>query len=105
MSQDQKSSSAPQTRSSTYVCVGCKESIIDHVYLVQRRRIRPTKETSPSGKTIHNPPDLIDTSHAGVILGPEHDPYCTTCYMELPTLQDLINAHKKRVDSSSKNLA
>jgi hypothetical protein len=103
MSQELKSSSEHQTRSSV-ICTSCPEVIVDHIYSVQRRRIRPLTETLPDGKVRYNQPDIIDPSHAGVILGPEYDPYCPTCFAELPTIQELINAHKNGFDKGSKNL-
>ena len=105
MSLEPKSCSVlPTHNSTTYRCFGCGHDIEDNIYFVQRRRIRPVKELSLTGTMKYNPPDALDPSHAGVILGPEYDPHCSTCYMELPTIQDLINAHKNRVDKSSKNL-
>lgn len=80
----------------TYKCCECGDDIVDHVYYVERRRIRPLKE----GK-VHNTPDLIDPSHAGVILGPEYDPYCPTCYEALPDIQELIDAYKNRINNAS----
>jgi len=91
MSRDLKSSSEHQTPSSsvtTYRCFSCGHDIEDRVYFVQRRRIRSSKELGP----------LVDNSHGGVILGPEFDPHCSTCYSEIPTIQELINAHKKGLD-------
>ncbi len=105
MSLEPKSCSVLPTHSSTtYRCFSCDHDIEDHVYFVQRRRIRPVKELSPDGTIKHNPPDAVDPSHAGVILGPEFDPHCSSCYKELPTIQELIDAHKKRVNNPSKNL-
>ncbi len=103
MSQEPKFSSEHQMHSSV-ICVSCEEIIVDHIYSVQRRRLRPLEETLPNGEIRYNPEDLLDHSHAGVILGPEYDPYCPTCFAELPTIQELINAYKKRTDKPGKNL-
>jgi len=103
MSQESKCSSALRT-SSSLICSSCGEVIVDHAYSVQRRRLRPTQEILPSGKKQYNPRDAIDSSHAGVILGPEFDMYCPTCYETLPTIEELIRDNKKRLDSSSKNV-
>ena len=106
MSQEQKSSSELQTRSNgtrLYTCTDCDEVILDHVYLVQRRRIRsvPPKD-SPQYATALK--DAFDPSHGGVILGPEYDPYCPSCYENIPTIQELIDAHKNGLNLPSKNL-
>ena len=98
MSQEPRSSSEHQTHSK--VCSSCGEVIVDHAYSVQRRRIR---SVSKNNFTPLNT-DAIDPSHGGVILGPEFNLHCPACYESLPTIQELINAHKKRIDSSSKNL-
>ncbi len=83
----------------TYRCFGCAKDIIDHVNMVQRRKIRPVPpNASPMMK------DAVDPSHGGVILGPEFDPYCDICYAKIPTIQELLNAHKKRVDKERENL-
>ena len=90
MSQESKSSSEHQTHSSsatTYRCFSCGHDIEDRVYFVQRRRIRSSKELGP----------LVDNSHGGVILGPEFDPYCSTCYGEIPTIQELISNNKREL--------
>lgn len=99
MSQELKLSSGPQTLSSTttYKCCECGTDIVDHVYQVQRRRIRPLREVSETGKVKHNVSDALDGSHAGVILGPEYDLYCPTCYADIPTIQELINKNKGKL--------
>jgi len=67
--------------------------IVDHAYSVQRRGIRaPFKD-----KTLN---DAFDSSHAGVILGPEFDMYCPTCYNSLPTIKELISAHRSEIELS-----
>jgi len=75
---------------------------------VQRRRVRKLPENAPSSLTervrLGIKFDAVDPSHAGVILGPEFDPHCTTCYKELPSLQELIDVHKSGIDKSSKDL-
>lgn len=106
MSQESKFSSEHQTRtrdSDSYICTTCRKVILDHVYLVQRRRIRsvPSKG-SPLYPTALK--DALDPSHGGVILGPEQDVYCPTCYDKIPTIQELINAHKNGLNLPSKNL-
>ena len=95
MSQESKCSSAHRT-SSSVICSSCREVIIDHAYSVQRRRIRvPFKDATLN--------DAFDSSHAGVILGPEFDMYCPTCYSNLPTIKELINANKSSIESSETN--
>lgn len=84
-----------------YICSICEKPISDHVYLVQRRKVRPVKEILSDGKTRINPHDAIDPSHAGVILGPERDPYCSECFAKLPTIQELIDDYKKSLDKGS----
>ena len=94
MSLESKSSSEHQTHSSsatTHRCFSCSHDIEDRVYFVQRRRIRSSKELSP----------LVDNSHGGVILGPEFDPHCSVCYGKIPTIQELINAHKNGIGKGS----
>ena len=93
MSQETRYSSEHQTHNDE-VCVSCKEVITDHIYFVQRRSVRPLKETLSTGKVQFNPADLLDSSHAGIILGKESDPYCTTCYQNIPSAQELIDANK-----------
>lgn len=85
------------------ICSSCGEVIVNHAYSVQRRRIRVVPEkTSPLYKSALK--DAVDNSHGGVILGPEFDLYCDTCFVNLPTIEELIDGHKSKVDSSSKNL-
>ena len=94
MSLGSKSSFEHQMHNSsatTYRCFSCGHDIEDRVYFVQRRRIRSSKELGP----------LVDNSHGGVILGPEFDPYCSACYSEIPTIQELINAHKNGIGKGS----
>ena len=94
--------------STTYICFSCGHDIEDHVYLVQRRRIRPIPKNAPSSLTervrLGIKFDAVETFHAGVILGPERDPHCSTCFSKLPDIQELIDAHKNGIDKSSKNL-
>ncbi len=109
MSQELKSSSEHQTRSSTtYRCFDCSHDIEDHVYFVQRRRIRKIPKNAPSSLServrLGIQFDAVDPSHAGVILGPEFDPHCSSCYKELLTIQELIDAHKNRLDKERKDL-
>ena len=80
------------------ICSSCGEVIVDHVYSVQRRKVRPASKD----RTLN---DAVDSSHAGVILGPEFDMYCPTCFDSLPTIEELIRDYKKNLDSSSKDLA
>ena len=102
MSQEPRSSSEHQTRSSM-ICSSCREVIINHAYSVQRRRVRAVPEkTSPLYKSALK--DAVDSSHGGVILGPEFDLYCDTCFAALPTIQELIGDHKSKTDKSGKNL-
>jgi len=97
MSQESKCSSALRT-SSSVICSECGDVIVDHAYSVQRRRIRaPFKQATLN--------DAFDSSHAGVILGPEFDMYCPTCFDDLPSIEDLIRDNKKSLDNSSKNMA
>ena len=85
----------------TYLCYDCGEPIVDHVFLVQRRRVRPLKEILSDGVVQHNPHDAVESFHAGVQVGPELDPHCSTCYAALPTVQELIDAYKIGLDKSS----
>ena len=95
MSQESKCSSVPRT-SSSVICSSCREVIVDHAYSVQRRRIRaPFKDSTLN--------DGFDSSHAGVILGPEFDMYCPTCYNSLPKIKELIRANKSRIESGETN--
>ena len=96
----------PSSDAMTYTCVKCLKDIVDHVYLVQRRKVRPLREVLPSGpdgKPIikHNPSDAIETFHAGIQVGPEEDPYCPLCYAKLPTIQELINDFKSNLNKTS----
>ncbi len=45
----------------------------------------------------YNQPDVIDPSHAGVILGLEYEPHCPTCFAELPSIQELISNNKREL--------
>lgn len=85
----------------SHICVSCDESIIDHAYLVQRRRVRPLEEVLPDGTTVHNPQDFLDGFHAGIQVGPESDYYCDACYERLPSFQELIDDYKSIFDSTS----
>ncbi len=77
----------------TYICYACGHDIVDHVYLVQRRTVRPVPlKGSPEYKTA--PKDAVHTWHGGIILGPERDPYCSSCYTELSTVQNLLDSYK-----------
>ncbi len=76
-----------------YECCRCEEPILGAVYEVQRRRIRPLREGN-----ITNLPDLVDSSHAGVIVGPEFDYYCQTHFDLLPSIQELISKNKKNLE-------
>ncbi len=98
MSQESRSSSEHQMHSN--ICFSCGEVIVGRVYSVQRRRIRDVSRDEPSPLTT----DAIDPLHGGVILGPEFDVDCIACYANLPDVQELIDAHKERVNSDSKNL-
>jgi hypothetical protein len=86
------------------ICSSCGEVIVDHAYSVQRRKIRPVSETLPDGTKKFSMYDAVDSSHAGIILGPEFDMYCPTCYDSLPTIEELIRDHKKSLDSNSENV-
>ncbi len=100
MSQVEKSSSEPLTHSER-PCYSCGESIVGRVWLVQRRRVRPLRELLSLGKIKYNPPDLVDPNHAGIQVGPEYDDHCNTCYEKLPTVQELIDAHKSSISKPS----
>lgn len=100
MSQVEKSSSELPTHSS-YVCYSCGEDIAGQVWQVQRRRVRPLREMLSLGKIKHNPPDLVDPNHAGIIVGPEYDDHCNSCHKSLPTVQELIDAHKSSISKPS----
>ena len=91
MSPESKCSSALRT-SSSVICSSCGEVIVDHAYSVQRRRIRPPFKDA----TLN---DAFNSSHAGVILGPEFDMYCPTCFDSLPSIEELIDANKSRVEA------
>ena len=71
----------------TYICYSCGVEIVDHVYSVQRRRIRPAQIPG----TIK---DAVDPWHGGVQLGPEYDPYCSTCYREIDTIEEMLDTYK-----------
>lgn len=98
MSQELKSSSEQLPTASLYVCSQCEEPILDHVYQVQRRRIRPVVSVSEGGDGQH---DAIDTWHNGVQLGPEFDDYCLSCYDKLPDIQELLNDYHKSLNPRS----
>ena len=77
-----------------YVCFGpCGKTIPahEHVYLVQRRRIRPVKYDKQGRPGRH---DSVQTWHDGVQVGPEYDPYCDDCFDKLPSIDDLLAQHK-----------
>ncbi len=94
----------PNETATTYLCISCNEPIIDHAYLVQRRRVRPLKETLSNGTEVHNLPDFLDGFHAGIQVGPESDYYCSTCFAKLPSFQELIDVYKSGLDKERKDL-
>jgi hypothetical protein len=81
----------------TVICSQCGEEITDHVYKVQRRRIRPPTEQK-FGEPINYKPDVVNPWHAGVQVGPEFDDHCQKCYDVLPSIDELFDAYKKRLD-------
>lgn len=91
------------------ICSSCEEVIVNHAYRVQRRKIRAV----PDNPTVWDT-DAVDKLHGGIVLGPESDLYCDSCYEKLPTVNELISAHKiaqeladaiqRKLDSSSKNV-
>ncbi len=80
----------------TVICSQCKLPVGDHLYKVQRRRIRALTE-QVSGEPINYKPDVISPWHAGVVVGPEYDDYCDTCFVKLSTIDELFDAYKKRL--------
>lgn len=84
----------------TVICSKCKEPIVDHCWQVQRRRIRALTE-HVNGEPVNYAPDVINPWHGGIQVGPEFDDYCTRCYEELPTLDELFDDHKKRLNIHS----
>ncbi len=77
----------------TYVCYVCGVEIVDHVYSVQRRRIRsvPALGTVAYEKALK---DAVNPWHGGIQLGPEYAPYCSTCYKEIDTIEELLATYK-----------
>jgi len=95
----------PNETAISYSCISCDKIITDHAYLIQRRQVRPLKETLPDGTEVHNLPDFLNGFHAGIQVGPESDYYCDACYEQLPSFQELIDDYKNSLDSASKDLA
>ena len=95
----------PNSSVTTYICVDCEKDIVDHVYLVKRRKVRPILKNAPSSAVERVKLgilfDAVDTSHGGIIVGPEEDSYCSTCYTKLPSVEELINAYKNELDKTS----
>ena len=93
--------------SDTYICYKCGEDIVDHVYQVQRRRIRKIPVDAPATRAekvkLGILFDAVDPSHGGVILGPEFDDYCPTCFKNLPSIEELIKAHKTGLQERESN--
>ena len=83
-----------------YTCCQCEQPITDHVYQVDRRRVRPLVEFK-KGKEVFNPPDALQSWHAGIIVGPENDDYCPKCFELIPGVQELLNDYKTGLDSRS----
>ncbi len=84
-----------------YHCSQCKKPILDHVYQVQRRSIRPVVPVKKGGTGSH---DAIHTWHDGVKLGPESDDYCPSCYELLPDIQELLSDYYKSLNRGSAQL-
>ena len=76
-----------------YTCYGCDKTIdaAAHMYMVQRRRIRPVKYDKQGKPGRH---DSVQTWHDGVQVGPEYDPHCDDCFDRLPSIDDLLAKHK-----------
>ena len=104
LSSNEKCRAMPES-TRTYICVECLEGIVDHVYLVKRRKVRPIPKNAPSSAVERIKLgilfDAVDTSHGGIIVGPEEDSYCPTCYAKLPSVKELINAYKSGLDKTS----
>lgn len=83
----------------TVICSQCKRPVGDHLYQVQRRRIRALTE-QVNGEPVNYAPDLANPWHAGIVVGPEYDDYCDGCFDKLPTIDELFDAYKKRLGIS-----
>ncbi len=77
----------------THICYVCGVEIVDHVYSVQRRIIRPVPAPGTVGYE-KAPKDAVDPWHGGVQLGPEYDPHCPTCYKEIDTIEEMLYKYK-----------
>ncbi len=87
----------PNALTTLYTCYDCGKTVPahEHVYLVQRRRIRPVKYDKQGKPGRH---DSVQTWHDGVQVGPEYDAHCDGCFDKLPSIDDLLARHKANME-------
>lgn len=79
-------------------CCGCGENIADRIYRVKRRKIRAVQYDEEGRPRRH---DGVHNWHDGVIVGPETDDYCSECFKLIPTIQELLDDHKRSLHTRS----
>ncbi len=83
-----------------YICYVCGNTIVDHVYLIQRRSVRyvPPKGSLEYDSALK---DAVDPWHGGIIVSSEKDPHCSDCYSSLQTVQELLDIYKEENNEDS----